>query len=216
MGIQNFNHFSTCGVRVWVVAKHNKTKSPNFCLLGCCLCQSSCTFTNLILYPKLNPGCWLLHCLHWAGPTVYKQIHEAVWQFFITVYYIMPVLGRYPSHSDDDITQYMWHGLLQSIALFLPSVTIYFHLTICFHLITSIQANLLTGCIISSFPQHQPLSMQVLALAHSSSSYHCGKKVWNVVEGKTMGVLRGDKAPFRDNRCATCGKTLLKIWFSSV
>jgi len=36
------------------------------------------------------------------------------------------------------------------------------------------------------------------------------KKVWNVMEGKTMGVLRGDKVPLGDNRSATCGKLYLR------
>jgi len=40
--------------------------------------------------------------------------------------------------------------------------------------------------------------MYVLALACSSSTYHCGKKVWNAMEGETMEVLRGDKVPLGD------------------
>jgi len=32
--------------------------------------------------------------------------------------------------------------------------------------------------------------MCVLASACSSGSYHCGKKVWNVLEGETMEVLK--------------------------
>src|SRR5882724_5151296 len=74
------------------------------------------------------------------------------------------------------------------------------------------------GHIISSFPQHQPSSMHVLALACYSSSYHCGKKVWKAMEGKTMEVLRGDKEPLRDNRCATHRKLYLRYdsgWFNA-
>ena len=60
--------------------------------------------------------------------------------------------------------------------------------------------------------------MHVLALAHSSGSYHCGDKVWNVMEGKTREVLRGDKVPLKDNRRATHGKLYLRhdlVWFDA-
>jgi len=81
----------------------------------------------------------------------------------------------------------------------------HFHLTF-----ASVQADLLTGHIIGSFPQDYPLSMHVMASAWSWSSYHCRDKAWNVMEYKTMGIPRGDKVPLGDNRSATCGKLYLR------
>ena len=87
-------------------------------------------------------------------------------------YCITPVLDEYPSHLDrithiQMITQYMQHSLLQSMASLLPSITIYFHLTICFCPIASIQADLLVGHIIGSFPQVQPSSTCLMTSAWS-------------------------------------------------
>jgi len=73
----------------------------------------------------------------------------------------------------------------------------------------SVWANLLVGHIISSFPQDQP-STCVMTLTQSCSSYHCGDKVLNVMEDKTMGIPRGDKVPLGDNRSATHGKLYLR------
>src|SRR5882724_6468048 len=49
-----------------------------------------------------------------------------------------------PSHSDDDVTQYMQHGLLQPMAFSLSSVTVYLHLSIL----------LLSGLLLSELATH--------------------------------------------------------------
>ena len=102
----------------------------------------------------------------------------------LALYCITPALVRYLSHPDRILhTQMMKsHNICNTVLYYLqhpcshpslftsiwPSASIRF---------ASAQVNLLVSHIISLFLQHQPSSTHVLALAHSTSSSHCGKKV---------------------------------------
>ena len=95
--------------------------------------------------------------------------------------------GQDPSHSDDDVTQYMWHSSLQSMAsslhpsLFLPSN----------HLLPSD----LLPLELTTHRQSVPLAIvhRSCNLSLTCGTHHCGENVENVGEEMDNRILRETK-----------------------
>ena len=139
---------------------------------------------------------WLSHELLWAIRAVWVSSPIFCWP---NVFY-HPSSGQVsiafrwdPLHSDDDITQYMWHGPLQYMGSSLS------HITICLH-----PSNLLLSKPTTHRPHHQLISTKLSWHTHVSWPQPnmqppiIVENMWNEEESKTNEVLKGDKVPLGD------------------
>ena len=124
---------------------------------------------------------------------------------YIPLYCATLALDGYPLHSNRNPCTQMMMSPLRCTTAFYKLWLHHFHLSSSAAIViwfcltfASVQTDLLTSCIISSFPQDQPSSTHVMASAQSCSSCPCGERAWNVMEDQTMGNPRGDKVPVKN------------------
>src|SRR5882724_5670861 len=97
-----------------------------------------------------------------------------------------------PSHLDDDVTQYMWHGLLQPMASSSSSATVYLCLSILLpsRLLLSKLTTLDKSCpqlILVKLGSHPWILPPLPDLWHSSLQRKCAEMQW---KRQTIGTLK--------------------------
>ena len=121
------------------------------------------------------------------------------------------VFRQDPSHLENDITQYMWHGVIWLMA---SSFIICCCLPLSTHF-ASIWANHpQTKHTLGWSPWNLHIIHRSCNLGPTCGTCHHGGNVENVVEETDNRDPKGDKVPLGDNRGATHGKLCLRslVW----